>query len=213
MFNIKDIQVGALETNCYIVNTEEACIVIDPGEEEKRLEEYLDSNNLTPSYIFLTHGHFDHIGAVKYLQNRYHATVLVGELDSEMLLETRKSLAVFMGGTEEKFVIEKHKTVRDGDIINIGDLKVEVITTPGHTKGGVTYKIGDNLFVGDTLFLGGAGRTDLYGGDFTSLKISIDKLAATNPNADVFPGHGPSTTMQSEIKNNSYVGTNAYDNH
>ncbi|MDL2233308.1 MBL fold metallo-hydrolase [Ruminococcaceae bacterium OttesenSCG-928-L11] len=201
------IPVGMLGTNCYIIKTDgESCAVVDPGAQPERIIRELEELRAVPRMILLTHGHHDHIGGVKKLMARYPDAVLyIGKGDAEMLGDTQKSLAVFRNSDDSDFVIGNARTLADGDVLQLEELEIRVLETPGHTKGGVTYLCEDAMFAGDTLFYGDVGRTDLYGGDYTTLLRSLRKLAEVEGDYRVYPGHGDSTTLQFERQNNSYI--------
>ncbi len=192
---IKAIPVGHLETNCYVVTDEASllCVVIDPGDESNTILDYLEEHKLSCRAVLLTHGHFDHTGAVR-----------------AMLEETGAQLYMHRGdcgeGGPSKFnAPEGTIFLSDGDVIEVGALRFEVLTTPGHTPGGVSYRCGDALFTGDTLFAGSCGRTDLPGGDMNLELKSLRRLGELPGDYEVYPGHMESTTLDSERRFNPYM--------
>lgn len=198
--------VGMIETNCYMVVSEQNhCAVIDPGADADRLIQMLEQNYLNPSIILLTHGHYDHIGAVNALVQKYHCLVMIGEEDADMLGDDRKSLAFRLPNRDSYHIVCDRK-LKDGDKITLDELTFEVINTPGHTKGGVTYRCGELLFTGDTLFAGDVGRCDLFGGDFLTLKNSLQRLKQLQGDPQVLPGHGPFSSLEREKRTNPYMG-------
>ncbi|WRS28243.1 MBL fold metallo-hydrolase [Oscillospiraceae bacterium MB08-C2-2] len=201
------IPVGMLGTNCYILASEEKnCVTIDPGAQPERLAGEITKNGWNLRHILLTHGHHDHIGGVKKLMEAFpEADLYIGEGDAEMLADSSKSLAAFRYDDDGDFLLKNVKTLKEGDTIALDELTFQVLETPGHTKGGVCYLCADQIFAGDTLFAGDVGRTDLYGGDYQQLKASLAKLAALKGNYKVYPGHGDSTTLEEERRNNPYV--------
>ena len=155
---IKTLPVGQLETNCYVVTDEDSldCAVIDPGDESGTILDYLEDNRLHCRAVLLTHAHFDHVGAANALLEATGARLYMCE----------KELELVKGGASGRFTVpEDVKYYRDGDTVEVGGLRFEVMETPGHTPGGVTLRCGEALFTGDTLFRGSCGRTDFAGGD------------------------------------------------
>lgn len=198
--------VGAIGTNCYIAADEDGkCAVIDPGAQPERLITFLTEHDLTPVWILLTHGHYDHIGAVKAIAAKFNCTVAIGEDDAEQLSDRSKSLAVMRGMSEEIFVMTPDRLLQDGDVVAAGSLRFTVIKTPGHTRGGVCYRCEANLFTGDTLFAGDVGRCDLYGGSYPAILESVKRLGALEGDLRVLPGHGPESTLERERRSNRYM--------
>lgn len=209
--NILITQLGELQTNCYIIYCEKTkhCAIIDPGAEAQKIERKIDSLKLIPKYIALTHGHYDHIGAVPHLMQRYQNDgILLAAHEEEIAMLVNPTInysAMFGTGISLK---APDVIFKNGDILEISEfLKLLVIHTPGHTSGGSCFIYDDKaLFSGDTLFLESVGRTDLYGGSFDALSNSIKKNIFTlNEDIIVFPGHGPHTSIGHEKRNNSYV--------
>jgi len=198
--------VGKLGVNCYILHCEQTgqCAVIDPGDNCEGILELIMENNLQLKYILLTHGHFDHIGAANELKDRTGAVTAVHPDDYEMLMDPAQNLSVYFDGTPVK--AKADIMLQDGMELQIGNIKLQVIHTPGHTGGGVSY-LGDGfIFTGDTLFAGSIGRTDLPGGNFNVLIKSIrEKLLALKDDLIVYPGHGPVSTIGRERTSNPYL--------
>lgn len=198
--------VGVIGTNCYIAADDQGkCAVIDPGAQPEKLAAFLKEHDYVPEVILLTHGHFDHIGAVKALAAEFSAQIVIGERDAEQLADPAKSMAGPHGLSKNDYVMEPDKTVKEGEEITVGDMCFSVLDTPGHTRGGVTYRCEDFLFTGDTLFAGSVGRTDLYGGDYGVLMSSVRKLSELQGDFRVLPGHGPDTTLDIERRINPYM--------
>ena len=196
---IKTIPAGIYDANCYIVideKTKEAGI-IDPGGDDTKLLEIIKGLNIKPKFILLTHAHLDHVGATEFLSKSLNIPFYVHEKeqkyienDNYVFGNIRKADAYLTEDTE----------------LYIGDNKVNVIHTPGHTEGGVSFLIGDSLFSGDTLFKGAIGRTDFSGGDFGQIINSIKtKLLKLDDFIDVYPGHGPKSTIGFERNNNPFL--------
>ena len=194
---IKTISVGQLETNCYVVTDETSldCAVIDPGDESNTILDYLEQNRLRCRAVLLTHGHFDHVGAVEALAEETGARVYLNREDDA---ETRRDLHFPL------HLPENGEYYADGDRVEIGSLRFEVIGTPGHTPGGVTLRCQDALFTGDTLFRGSCGRTDLPGGDMEQLLRSLKRICSLEGDYEVYPGHMDSSTLARERLFNYY---------
>ena len=191
---IKTIPVGQLETNCYVVTDEATldCAVIDPGDESNTILDYLEENRLHCRAIFLTHGHYDHVGAVEAVAEETGATVYMNRRDDT-------------GGRDPRmpFTLPKNgEYYDDGDAVEIAGLRFEVLATPGHTPGGVSLVCGDALFTGDTLFRGSCGRTDLPGGDMDQQLRSLRRLCSLKGDYEVYPGHmDPSSLARERLLN------------
>ena len=202
---VASIVVGMVQTNCYfLISREKNTAVIDPGAQYRDIVRFLQENGLTPRMILLTHGHFDHIGGVNGLRETYpDLPVYIGAEDAEMLTDPRKSCASMMGGPGYR--VEKFETLREGGVLTLDELTIQMYATPGHSKGSLTYQVGDCLFTGDALFAGDIGRTDLYGGDYDTLIQSVKKLYRLPGDYRVLPGHGPQSTLERERRTNYYV--------
>ena len=212
---LKRIQVRTpqnLLTNSYVIcddKTREA-MVIDPGGEPEKIAEALDILNANLKYIFITHCHADHIGGIAKLKELKGGKILISRDDSEGLYNEEISLAYFINMQNPE--LEADSRVDDGDLIHIGDLEFKVISTPGHTKGGLSlYCEKERLvFSGDTMFSGTWGRTDLPTGNFVDLMTSISERLMTLPDETiVYPGHGKTTMIQDE--RNIYIDLKAKD--
>ncbi len=195
MTEIKCIKVGGLETNCYVVSRDGVAFVVDVGADADKVKSYCDEKRLDVQAILLTHGHYDHVGAVKKFQGMTSAKIYVSTLDGK-LANSYKSMAFAFGAVMKHFTPDVE--VEDGDVITIGDMSVKVLSTPGHTAGGLCFIMEDAIFSGDTLFQTSYGRTDLPTGNFTDIKASLKKLFAVEGNYTVYPGHGHLTTLQEE---------------
>ncbi|MEW8973347.1 MAG: MBL fold metallo-hydrolase [Tissierellaceae bacterium] len=201
------IPAGVYAANCYIIYSEIARegIVVDPGGDAEIILGKIDENKLSIKYIVLTHGHGDHMGGVIELNKSLNVPVLVHEADKELMEDGNKNMSVIMSFGSLEF--SPDVLLKDGDVIEFGDLNAEVIHTPGHTKGCICLKIQDHLFTGDTLFKGSIGRTDLFSGDYDTIISSIrEKILPLDDNIIVLPGHGASSTIGEEKKYNPYLG-------
>lgn len=195
---IRTVVVGFLETNCYLVSAGESgdAAVVDPGADAPKIMVALEQKNLTPRAILLTHGHYDHTGAIKELVEKFNIPILLHEKEADFMSISEAERARYGedGG-------KKYQLLQDGDIIKIGDLELKTIATPGHTPGGVCFLSGSSCVTGDTLFQDGVGRSDFPGGDERVLQQSIrEKLMTLPDDTRIFPGHGDASTIGIERK-------------
>jgi glyoxylase-like metal-dependent hydrolase (beta-lactamase superfamily II) len=195
---IKTLNVGYLETNCYIVTDEEShkCAIIDPGSDSNTILDYVESNKLTTEAIFLTHGHFDHTMALGAVMDATGAPVYLSRND--LNIGSQNKLSKFESSGKLNFVSE-------GNVIAVGGLEFTVFETPGHSLGSITLKCESALFTGDTLFRDSCGRTDLEGGDMEVLLKSLRRLSALEGDFEVYPGHAESSTLNRERSFNYYM--------
>lgn len=204
---LKEMPVGPIMANCFILGCEDTrqAAVIDPGDEADRILMALAENKLTLKYIINTHGHFDHVGANKRLKEATGAQIVIHPQDAPMLSQLSITASAF--GLSAENSPKADVLVEDGDTISFGNITLKVIHTPGHTPGGISLHTGKALFVGDTLFQGSIGRTDLPGGDYATLINSIKKqLFILGDDTVVYTGHGPRTSIGTEKRFNPFVG-------
>ncbi|MBF8268014.1 MAG: putative metallo-beta-lactamase family protein [Dehalococcoidia bacterium] len=203
---VKPMVVGPLAENAYIVGSEETgeCAVIDPGAEPGRILEEVERLGLTVKVILNTHGHGDHIGGVAAIKDATGATYGIHEGDVPLL---RRSAPWAMRVVSDfRLPPEPDMYVKGGDIIEVGDIKLTVIETPGHTRGGVCYYGGGVVFTGDTLFQGSIGRFDPpEGNGRLLLRGIITKLMVLPAETRVYPGHGPDSTIARERLTNPFL--------
>lgn len=207
---IKTLPVGPIMANCFVVGCKETleAAVIDPGDEAKKILGLVAELDLTVKFIINTHGHFDHVSANKGVNAATKAPILIHALDAPMLEQISASAANW--GLSAENSPSPDRTIDDGDTITFGKITFNVIHTPGHTPGGISLFADGRVFVGDTLFAGSIGRTDFPGGDFETLKTSIqNKLFRLGDDIRVFTGHGPETSIGRERQHNPFVGVNA----
>ena len=203
----KTLPLGPLETNCYIVydDVEKEALLIDPAWDYERIDKALDVLGVTLRFVFLTHGHADHIGALQEVRNHKDVPVYIGKGDVDLIANSRNNLSMFLG--KEIVITSPEHIVTDGEVINFAGVPFKVIETPGHTPGGLCLYGAGLLFAGDTLFRCSVGRTDFYGGDSHVLVSSIDeKLMKLPDDTVVLPGHGPATDIGYERRNNPFLG-------
>ncbi len=194
---------GDLDNNCYLLldETTNKSALIDCTVADDRMRELIGDTDL--QYILLTHGHFDHIGGVRDIKKEYGCKVVISSVDAPMLSSGKASLAAFCGAEQNN--TEPDITVQDGDEIELGTLKIKVLSTPGHTSGSVCYVVGDALFSGDTLFYCSCGRTDFPTGSSDDMIKSLKKLASLDGNYKVYTGHNQLSNLDFERKNNPYM--------
>ncbi len=186
--------IGAYQTNCYLVSGQEGeCILIDPGYEAENLLARMEKLGMKLVAIFLTHGHFDHVGAVKELAEQTGCRVYLHPAECTMPQSLTAGELYYT------------HTYGDGDVIEEAGLQFEVLHTPGHTPGSVCLRCGQLLFSGDTLFAGTCGRTDLPGGNFGDIRASLYRLSKLEGDYRVLPGHEEETTMEAERKENPFM--------
>jgi len=192
--------------NCYILgceNTKEA-VVIDPGDDGDQILIALAKSALKVKYLINTHGHFDHVGANKAMKEATHASIGIHPDDAPMLNELSRSAAMFGMSAENSPAPDI--LLNQGDRLSFGDITLEVIHTPGHSKGGICLYTKGYLFAGDTLFKRSIGRTDLPGGDYDTLIASIrTKLFTLPDDTIVYTGHGPETSIGDEKRMNPFL--------
>ena len=207
MLKIDVFPLGALETNCYVIERTDAgaCVVIDPGMPDERLLGRVEG--LKVEAILLTHAHFDHIGGVEELRRRKQCPVYLHDAEREWLTDPDKSGSTMWrqyGGPAASSPPDRG-LVHGQKLTLVGET-FEVFHTPGHSPGSCSFLLGDKVFAGDVLFRQSVGRTDLLGGSFQELYRSIhDHLFKLPDDTIVYPGHGPSTTIGFEKAHNPYV--------
>ena len=207
--NVVRVIVGQLETNCWIVSDGHGgpSVVIDPGDDADDIIETIGA--ATVAAIVLTHGHFDHLGAVRSVIVATGAPLLVHADDAASITAPERNGGAAFGFSQS--APEATRKLADGDTIDAGALTLKILHTPGHTPGGISLFVNDpeggapQLFSGDTLFAGSVGRTDFPGGDARALSRSIaEKLTPLPPETAVHPGHGPDTTIARERRLNPF---------
>ncbi|MBO7252463.1 MAG: MBL fold metallo-hydrolase [Oscillospiraceae bacterium] len=195
MLKVHTLPLGAYQTNCYIVYEASAksCCIIDPGYDADTVLDQLEALGLTAESILLTHGHFDHVGAVKELAAETGCNVYLCPEDLSMPPMMTAGLLFYT------------HTYTEGTILHLAGLDFTVLHTPGHTPGSVCLMVETAIFSGDTLFAGSCGRTDLPGGDWATITKSLRRLRELEGNFWIYPGHGSASTLREEKKYNPYL--------
>lgn len=198
---VKVFKSGLLQTNTYLVIKDNSCIIIDPAFSYDLVTKFIDKSKYNVLAILLTHGHFDHIVDAESLARLYNCKIYIGKEDLELIYDSslngskrylRKDITIF-----KSLVNSIDKEV----ILKFDNIFVDVMFTPGHTRGSCCFKIDNELFSGDTLFEDGIGRVDMYGGDKNAMEKSLKYIFSLNNDVVVFPGHGDDTSIGEEREN------------
>lgn len=199
-----NLVLGELATNCYILDIGNGeAVAFDIGNGAKKVMQALEVYHLQLKAILLTHGHYDHVAGVEAVRKMTGAEVYIHENDAVMLKSGEANLSWQL--TNETYLpVTAYHTLRNGDILEFGNRKIQVMHTPGHTPGGICYLTDDMMFSGDTLFKGSVGRIDL-GGNREDMMQSLRKIAALDKNYKVYPGHFDASTLEAEKKQNPYL--------
>ena len=204
------IQVGSMGVNCYILASGDGskAVIIDPGDQERKIRKALDKHHLSAGIVINTHGHYDHIGC----DDKFGVPVYIHKDDREMLTDPKLNFSAFFSAPYK--VESQISTLEEGQIIGVDGVNLKVLHIPGHTRGGIALLLMDQeekiVFTGDTLFCQAIGRSDLEGGDGGLLVKAIkDKLMILPPDTIVYPGHGASSTIDEE-KDNPYLNARPY---
>lgn len=194
---------GSMDNNCSLIIDEKTnqSALVDCNEFSQKMIDMIGDTDL--KYILLTHGHFDHIIGVKSVKEKYGAQVVISKEDEPMLNSSKLSLAVFCNAPQNN--VDADIIVKDGDEITLGETKIKVMATPGHTSGSVCYIAENCIFSGDTLFYCSCGRTDFPSGSPEQMMLSLQKLKALDGDYKVYTGHNNLTTLDFERKNNPYM--------
>ena len=192
------------DQNCYVIRRRDTndVLVVDPGLQHPQTLALLEQRGLRCDEILLTHGHPDHVSGVPALKAAFGCEAAIHPDDREQL----EAVLYLPGVPDDQPDVVCEQELHDGQMLRWHDLDIEVLHTPGHTRGSVCFRIGPDLLSGDTLFHRGVGRADLAGGSFPSLVFSIEhKLYTLPPETVVYPGHGERTTVDEEMRNNPFV--------
>ncbi|MDD6794749.1 MAG: MBL fold metallo-hydrolase [Clostridiaceae bacterium] len=197
---VNSLIAGMYEENCYIIMDEKSkdAAIIDPGGSFERIKNTIEKMKCNIKFILLTHGHADHVGAVEALANEYKVPFYINKKDEEAM-----AVENYVFGDLRK----ADGYVSHDDTLRLGEEIISVIETPGHTPGGVCYLVDNKCFTGDTLFQGAVGRSDFYGGNGNELIRSIkENLLVLDEDVEVYPGHGPCSTIGFEKRSNPFLG-------
>lgn len=203
---IKSIEVGEINTNCYIIfdEKESTGVIIDPGAEAGIISDFIKTNQLSIKYILLTHGHYDHAAEVTALSEICNCPVYIHKDDSNIY----EMFATLIKSISKRELFKNFHFYSENQIFKISeDLELKVFSTPGHSPGGVCFELSKYkiLFTGDTMFYGTYGRTDLPGGNETDIINSLKKIISEYNGYKIFPGHGPVSTIEFEKENNDFL--------
>jgi hydroxyacylglutathione hydrolase len=205
---IKTLTVGSFAANCYIVGSSETKrgMIIDPGADADIIMKTVQQTGLSISIIVITHAHMDHVGALREVQKKTNARFAIHEAEKGFVFSTPMRMLTSLGVSPVKSPPKPDRLLRDGDLIDLGDLHFEVLYTPGHSSGGICLLGHGVVFSGDTLFKFGIGRTDFPGMSHERLIKSIgEKLMVLPDETIVYPGHGPPTTIGDERRVNPFL--------
>ena len=203
---IEHLMVGPLQSNCFIVGDEESgeAVIIDPGGDGDIILNTVSRKPWKVAAILNTHAHFDHIAANAVVKKGTGAPLMAPRADAGFMAQAHISARMY--GLEVDSSPEPDRLLDDGDSIDLGDEKINVISTPGHTPGGATFVTSIGIFPGDSIFAGSIGRTDLPGGDYDTLISSIKaRILSLDDDTPVYPGHGPATTVGRERAHNPFL--------
>ncbi|WP_243342994.1 MBL fold metallo-hydrolase [Anaerococcus sp. AGMB09787] len=197
---IKRFIAGPVSTNMYIVSDENnRAFIVDAAYPVKKLENYVEQNDLDIQFIIQTHSHFDHVLGLKYYKDLYQVDVYASEDSRDIANDPDYNLAY-----DYDVYVPIDRYLKDNEVFS--DFEIEAIKTPGHTLDSMSYKINDIIFVGDTLFKLSVGRTDLPGGNYLQIVNSIkNKLGSLDGDYQILPGHGDYTSLKYELQNNPFI--------
>ena len=195
MLNVRTLPLGDYQTNTYLAweETSDTCVVIDPGYEAETILRAAEEAGKKITAILLTHGHFDHVGAVRSIAHRTGCRIYIHRAEQDQPEQMTGGMLFFS------------HTYGEGDVLKLAGLEIRVLHTPGHTPGSVCLQVEDTIFAGDTLFAGSIGRTDFPGGSMAQMRQSLARLMEMPENYRVLPGHGAETTLFAEKEQNPYL--------
>ncbi len=206
---LKTFVTGMLDNNNYLLIDEKSkeAVLIDCSEYIEEVDVVLKNYDAKLKYILITHGHFDHVLGINKFHEMYPETQIIAPLlDKDLIEDIGTFVDRFIGGMGQVDVPHVDNYVSDVDEFTIGENKIKIISTPGHTKGGVCYSVDEKIFSGDTIFLGSVGRTDLPGGNFEQIRSSVKKiLEMFDDGTPIYCGHGASTSVGYEKVHNPVI--------
>lgn len=203
--DIKQYYTGPIQVNTYLCADEDSkeAFIVDPGDICKPLDNYIESNGYKIKYIVLTHGHGDHICGVPYYKERFNCPVAANKKDNRYFNDPISNQSRALCGRDVAFLPDIY--LEDGDTLQVGNMTLHILYTPGHSPGGISILVGNVLFSGDTLFAESIGRTDFVGGSLVDLKKSVrEKMFVLPDDTFVLPGHMGHTTIGHEKKYNPF---------
>ena len=190
-----------IDENTYIISQDDTCIVVDPGSDFQKMARYIDDNNLKNVIVYLTHGHVDHIFSVKQFQEKYKSPVYTHIKELDLLSDPHKNMSDDYGN------IKITDAIGITDTFDVPGFTLKVHHVPGHTHGHSMLEVEElhSLFTGDFVFRYEIGRCDLPTGSLKEMYQSLDMLKTMDNNLKIYPGHGPTSSVRDEIKNNRYM--------
>lgn len=209
MVTVQTLTVGAFQENCYLVVDSRSgkAVIVDPGGEGERLVEAVDKSGATLEAVWITHAHVDHVGAIASIKQRWNVPIYLHPLDRRLYEAAGRQAQVY--GVQFEEPPPPDREFADGQQLKVGDVGLAVMHTPGHSPGHVVIH-GDGIaLVGDCLFAGSIGRTDLPFSDPPQLAASLEKISALPPETVVYPGHGMDTTIGEERRSNPFLNGSA----
>lgn len=196
---------GIFESNTYILSYDKECVVIDCGVNAREILDVVEKNGLHVKYIILTHGHFDHTWHVQSLKEKTGAKLCLHEDELELYQNPMLNGSRMFGAGSDAETPDPDILLKDGQKLQAGEMSLEIIHTPGHSPGSICILSGNMLFSGDTLFAMSIGRTDFPGGSHKAMIESLHRLFMLDDSIEVYPGHGPKTTIGYEKEYNPYA--------
>ncbi|MBR4949715.1 MAG: MBL fold metallo-hydrolase [Clostridia bacterium] len=204
--------VGHMKVNCYFCINEKTNtgFIVDPGDDDAKICKHIEENGYNITHIILTHGHFDHIMALKKVKDFTGGKIVIHKNDAPLLEDDNLNLLRYVARIKRDYV--KEDIIVREETLKTSDFEIEFINTPGHTDGSMCILCGDIMFSGDMLFKGSIGRTDFKPyGDTKKMADSIRRLKEINKDYKVYPGHGEETTLREEIRSNPYFNENIWN--
>lgn len=206
---IETLAVGAFQENSYLLIDEQGgeCVLIDPGAEPERLIAAVEKSRASLRAMWITHAHIDHLGAIAGVKRRWSVPIYLHPLDATLYRHAHTQAALYGLPFEDPPAPDQE--LADGDLLRVGALSFEVMHVPGHAPGHVMIHGHGVAFVGDCLFAGSVGRTDLPGSNGGHLSRSLERITALDPATVLYPGHGPATTVGEELQSNPFLNGTA----
>ncbi|MFH1845713.1 MAG: MBL fold metallo-hydrolase [bacterium] len=201
---LRVLPVGPLQTNAYLLTCSGEAMLVDPGDEPETLLDAISDSGCRLSSLLCTHGHFDHVSAAAAIQQQWDVPLLCHEFDAEVIQRMPTVQSAY--GFPPSAIPRLERVLQDGSNLNFADHELQVVHVPGHSPGHIMLILGSDVLVGDCVFQGSIGRTDLPGGNFSILEQSIQlKIYSLPDNSVLHPGHGPATTVEAEKRANPFV--------